>query len=213
MQLTIDGRHIEITEAIREYVETKIRKLKKYFPYVIDVHVVLYTQKFMQVVEVTINANRFTIHGEESSSDLYASIDLVVDKLNAQLKRYKERLVDSHQRKPPAGQGPEFEYSGLRARGHRGDETLAPGDLHPADGDQAHVGGRGGHANGLDRPELFDVPERRVEKRERDLPAQGRPLRPDRAGDGSLGLRRPDAGAPRQAWPGEDRILLENGNV
>ena len=100
MQLIIDGRHIEITEAIREYVETKIRKLKKYFPYVIDVHVVLYTQKFMQVVEVTINANRFTIHGEESSSDLYASIDLVVDKLNAQLKRYKERLVDSHQRKP-----------------------------------------------------------------------------------------------------------------
>jgi len=100
VQLTIDGRHIEITEAIREYVETKLKKLKKYFPYVIDVHVVLYTQKFMQVAEVTINANRFTIHGEERSSDLYASIDLVVDKLNAQLKKYKERLVHSHQRKP-----------------------------------------------------------------------------------------------------------------
>ncbi len=98
MQLSIVGRHIEITAAIKEYVEKRLQKLKKYFPYVVDVHVVLYTQKINQVAEVTILANRYTIHGEERSQDLYASIDMVIEKLDAQLKKYKERLVQKHQR-------------------------------------------------------------------------------------------------------------------
>lgn len=98
VQLSIVGRNIDITDAIKDYVEKRLQKLKKYFPYVVDVHVVLYTQKINQVCEVTILANRFTIHGEERSGDLYASIDLVVDKLDSQLKRYKERLVDKHER-------------------------------------------------------------------------------------------------------------------
>lgn len=98
VQLSLVGRNIEISSPIQEYVEKRIQKLKKYFPYVIDVHVVLYTQKVEQVAEVTILANRYTIHGEERSPDMYASIDLVVDKLDAQLKKYKERLVEKHER-------------------------------------------------------------------------------------------------------------------
>lgn len=100
MQITIEGRHIEVTDAMREYVEKKLQKLKKYFPYLIYVHVVFYTQRAEQVVDVTIQANRFTIHNEEKSNDLYASIDTVVDKLEVQLKKYKERLIHNHQKQP-----------------------------------------------------------------------------------------------------------------
>lgn len=98
VQMSIVGRNINITDAIKDYAEKRLLKLKKYFPYVIDTHVVLYTQKLNQVAEVTILANRFTIHGEERSPDLYASIDLVIEKLDAQLKKYKERLVEKHER-------------------------------------------------------------------------------------------------------------------
>jgi len=98
VQLSIVGRNIDITDAIKNYVEKRLQKLKKYFPYVIDVHVVLYTQKINQICEVTILANRFTIHGKEKSGDRSASIVLVVEKLDSQLKRYKERLVDKHER-------------------------------------------------------------------------------------------------------------------
>jgi len=99
VQISIVGRHIDITDAIRDYVEKKLQKLKKYFPYLVDVHVVFYTQKIHQVVEVTIQASRFTIHGEEKSQDLYASVDLVIEKLDAQLKKHKERIKRKHQRK------------------------------------------------------------------------------------------------------------------
>ncbi len=99
MQISIVGRHIDITDAIRDYVEKKLQKLKKYFPYLVDVRVVFYTQKINQVVEITIQANRFTIHGEEKSQDLYASVDLVIEKLDAQLKKHKERIHRKHQKK------------------------------------------------------------------------------------------------------------------
>lgn len=99
MQISIDGRRIEVTQAIRDYVEQKLEKLKKYFPFVIDIHVVLYTQKYNQVAEITINANRFTVHGVEQTNDLYASIDKVVDKIDKQLRKHKERLFKVYQRK------------------------------------------------------------------------------------------------------------------
>ncbi len=99
VQISIDGRRIEITPAIQEYLEQKLQKLKKYFPHVIDIHVVLFTQKYNQVVEITIKANRFTVHGIEKTNDLYASIDKVIEKLDKQLRKHKERLTKVHKRK------------------------------------------------------------------------------------------------------------------
>jgi putative sigma-54 modulation protein len=100
VQISIDGRHIEVTDAIREYIEKKLQKLKKFFPFLIDVHVVLYTQKLQQTVEITIKANRFTVHGEERSNDLYASVDKVISKLDSQIQKYKGRIVHNHQKQP-----------------------------------------------------------------------------------------------------------------
>jgi len=100
MQISIVGRRVEITDAIRDYVEKRLAKLKKYFPNTVDVHVVLFTQKIKQAVEITINADGFVIHGEEASEDLYTSIDLLMDKLDAQLRKHKERMK-LHRRKGP----------------------------------------------------------------------------------------------------------------
>ncbi len=100
MHFTIDGRNVEITDAIQDYVEKRLMKLKKYFPRAVDVHVVLFTQKFNQGVEVTINASGLAIHGEEISEDLYASIDKVVDKLGVQLRKHKEKLKEHHKKEP-----------------------------------------------------------------------------------------------------------------
>jgi len=105
VQLSIVGRRVEVTDAIREYLEKRLMKLKKYFPRMIDVHVILYTQKINQVAEVTVKANGLVIHGEEKSEDLYASIDKVVDKLDAQLRKHKERLVDHQSKKSKDDRG------------------------------------------------------------------------------------------------------------
>ncbi|MDX9754001.1 MAG: ribosome-associated translation inhibitor RaiA [bacterium] len=99
MQVSIVGRHVEITDAIQDYLQKRLQKLKKYFPMVMDVHVILYTQKFLQGADITIQASGLTLHGEEKSKDLYASIDMVIDKLDTQLKKHHDRIVRHHQKK------------------------------------------------------------------------------------------------------------------
>jgi putative sigma-54 modulation protein len=98
MQISIVGRHVEITDAIEDYIGKRLQKLKKYFPMLMDVHIILFTQKYLQGADITIQANNITIHGEEKSKDLYASIDMVIDKLDAQLKKHKDRVVRHHQK-------------------------------------------------------------------------------------------------------------------
>lgn len=99
MQVSIVGRHVEITDAIQDYVQKRLQKLKKYFPMVMDAHIILYTQKFLQGADITIQASGLTLHGEEKSKDLYASIDMVINKLDVQLKKHHDRIVRHHQKK------------------------------------------------------------------------------------------------------------------
>ena len=92
MQVSITGRHVELTEPLKQYAREKLQHLKHSFDQVVDVHVVLSVEKFRQRCEVTIQANRLTIHGSHETEDMYASIDGVVDKLNRQLKRYRAKM-------------------------------------------------------------------------------------------------------------------------
>jgi len=92
MQVSITGRHVELTEPLKTYTKEKLMHLKHSFDQVVDVHVVLSVEKFRQCCEVTIQANRLTIHGSHMTEDMYASIDGVVDKLNRQLKRYRAKM-------------------------------------------------------------------------------------------------------------------------
>jgi len=99
MQVSITGRHVELTEPLKAYTKEKLLHLKHSFDQVVDVHVVLSVEKFRQCCEVTIQAARLTIHGSHETEDMYASIDGVVDKLNRQLKRYRAKM-HKHQAVP-----------------------------------------------------------------------------------------------------------------
>lgn len=100
MKLVIHGKNIEITDAIREYVNQKIEKAVSHFQNLtteVDVHLSVARNPRIntkQAAEVTIYANGTVIRAEESSESLYASIDLVADKIARQLRKYKERRLD-----------------------------------------------------------------------------------------------------------------------
>jgi len=92
MQVSITGRHVELTDPLKAYVDDKLQHLKHSFDHVVDVHVVLSVEKFRQRCEVSMQASGINIHGSHETEDMYASIDGVVDKLNRQLKRYRAKL-------------------------------------------------------------------------------------------------------------------------
>lgn len=94
MNFNIRGENIEVTAALRDYVEKKISKLEKYFdtPPTTDVHVTLSVFKGKHSVEVTIPLNGVLLRAEEENQDMYASIDLVVDKLERQIRKHKTKV-------------------------------------------------------------------------------------------------------------------------
>ena len=94
MKYNIRGENIEVTGAIREYVEKKIGKLERYFdtPPTSEVHVNLSVYNEEQQIEVTIPMTDLLLRGEEQHTDLYAAIDLVVDKLERQIRKYKTKV-------------------------------------------------------------------------------------------------------------------------
>ncbi|MDZ8104854.1 MAG: ribosome-associated translation inhibitor RaiA [Nostoc sp. DedQUE12a] len=107
MKLVIHGKNIEITDAIREYVHQKIEKAVNHFQNItneVDVHLSVARNPRInprQAAEVTIYANGSVIRAEESSENLYASIDLVADKIARQLRKYKERRQDQKTQAQP----------------------------------------------------------------------------------------------------------------
>ncbi len=94
MNLTISGHHLEITPAIREYVMNKLIRVKRHFDQVIDVTVMLSVEKLIQKAEITLHLRGKDIHVEASHEDLYAAIDTLVDKLDRQVCKHKERVQD-----------------------------------------------------------------------------------------------------------------------
>ena len=97
MRYTITGRNVNITPGIRRAVEEKIGKLDRYFNPDTEVIVTLSVQKDKQKIEVTIPVKGNIIRAEESSSDMYASIDLVEEVIERQLKKYKNKIIDKKQ--------------------------------------------------------------------------------------------------------------------
>lgn len=97
MKLNLVGKNMELTDGIKDQVEKKFSKLDKYFDEEVQARVVLSTQKINQKVEVTISVPGNIIRAEESTTDLYASMDKVVDSLARQIRKYKTRLKNRNQ--------------------------------------------------------------------------------------------------------------------
>ena len=96
MQLNVSGHHVEVTESLRGYVETRIEKIERHFDLVSDVHCILTVEKLRHKAEATVNVNGGTIYADSIEEDMYAAIDGLVDKLDRRVKKHKEKLVDHH---------------------------------------------------------------------------------------------------------------------
>lgn len=101
MEIHLTGRHLKITPAIRNYVREKVEKAQKYFDHIVWAQVVLFIEKRAHKAEIVIHASRQTFRALATASDLYSAIDLGSDKIDAQLKKYKERLRDHHKNPTP----------------------------------------------------------------------------------------------------------------
>ena len=101
MNLTISGHHLEVTPALREYVLTKLDRVTRHFDQVVDITVLLSVEKLKekelrQKAEVTVHVKGKDIFVEQAHEDLYAAIDQLMDKLDRQVCRHKDRLQDHH---------------------------------------------------------------------------------------------------------------------
>jgi len=92
MQINLTGHHVEITESMREYVNSKFAKLERHFDHINNVYVVLTVEKFTQIAEATVHLNGTEVHAKADSEDMYASIDSLIDKLDRQILKYKGKI-------------------------------------------------------------------------------------------------------------------------
>jgi putative sigma-54 modulation protein len=92
MQITTTFRHIESSDPLKSYAEEKLERVKKYIDEPIVAQVFLTVEKIRHIAEITITAKGITIKAAEETNDMYAAIDAVVDKIERQLRRYKERI-------------------------------------------------------------------------------------------------------------------------
>jgi len=94
MQINLTGHHMDITPALRSYVQNKFEKLERHFDHMTNVHVILTVEKERQIAEATIHVNRGNLFADAESADMYAAIDSLIDKLDRQVKKHKEKLND-----------------------------------------------------------------------------------------------------------------------
>ena len=99
MNFTISGHHLEVTPAIREYVQSKLERIKRHFDQVIDISVILSVDKITekekrQKAEINLRVKGKDLHAESIAHDLYAAIDTLVDKLDRQVIKYKDKMQD-----------------------------------------------------------------------------------------------------------------------
>jgi putative sigma-54 modulation protein len=96
MNLQVSGHHLEVTPALRDYVTGKLERITRHFDNVIDVNVILSVDKLKQKAEVTVHLAGKDVYVESVDEDLYAAVDGLVDKLERQVQRYKQKLQDHH---------------------------------------------------------------------------------------------------------------------
>ena len=94
MQINLSGHHVDITDSMRAYVNEKIERLERHFVKAIDIHIVLTVEKLRHKAEATLHVSGSNLHADDVQEDMYAAIDGLVDKLDRQGKKYKEKMKD-----------------------------------------------------------------------------------------------------------------------
>ena len=98
MQLNLTGHHIDITPALRERVAEKVARVERHFDNLTDIHVILTVEKLRHKAEATVNVPGERLFAESVEKDMYVAIDTMVDKLDRQVRKFKEKLTDHHAR-------------------------------------------------------------------------------------------------------------------
>lgn len=96
MQLNLTGHHIDITDALRDYVNTKLDKLQRHFDHVTNIHVILSVEKLIQKAEAKLHVSGADVFADAAHEDMYAAIDALVDKLDRQLKKHRSKQNNHH---------------------------------------------------------------------------------------------------------------------
>ena len=95
MQVTVNGRHIEVTDSLKQYATEKFGKLDKYLPKAVQVIITLsVVKKVHHIAEAAIKSNGLLIQASEETEEMYSAIDLLIEKIERRVRRYKEKLVD-----------------------------------------------------------------------------------------------------------------------
>ena len=96
MQINLSGHHVEITPSLRDYIEEKLIRIERHFENATDINCILTVEKLEHKAEATINVSGNALHAHSVAEDMYAAIDALVDKLDRQVKKHKEKLKDHH---------------------------------------------------------------------------------------------------------------------
>ncbi len=94
MQISVSFRNVDPSEHLKGYAETRMARFKKYMEEPVEIHLVLSIQKFRHTADVTISANGIKIKAQEETGDLYSAIDMVLDKIEKQIKRHREKIKE-----------------------------------------------------------------------------------------------------------------------
>ncbi|MBI4696881.1 MAG: ribosome-associated translation inhibitor RaiA [Gammaproteobacteria bacterium] len=98
MQLNISGHHVELSPALNDYIKSKLQRIERHFDQVVDAHVVLGVERQRHKAEATIHVSGNTLHAASEHDDMYAAIDLLLDKLDRQVRKHKEKVTNHHHR-------------------------------------------------------------------------------------------------------------------
>jgi len=101
MNLSVTGHHVEVTSSMHNYVTEKLQRLQRHSENLFDIHVILSVEKVRQKAEATIQIAGTKIYADTTQPDMYAAIDLMMDKLDRQLIRHKEKSKNQRRRTKP----------------------------------------------------------------------------------------------------------------
>ena len=96
MQIHLTGHHVEVTPALRDYVNRKLGRVVRHFDHVTSARVILIVEKQSNKAEATLHVSGADLFANASHNDMYAAIDLLADRIDAQVRRHKEKLTDHH---------------------------------------------------------------------------------------------------------------------
>jgi len=96
MQIKLSGHHVEITQALHDYVHDKLERIERHFDNVTSAQVILSVEKLRQKAEATIHVAGNEIFADAIDEDMYAALDALIDKVDRQIKKHKEKLTDKH---------------------------------------------------------------------------------------------------------------------